>query len=112
MAPDKIVLLDVIEAFEGSLMFNQCTADPGYCLKADGCTIRGFWKAAETHLKGFFRSKTVADLLDLSMADVEEAFSGLQNTESFSQLSKNGRDSKGSRCVTPDMVKRAVRKGD
>ena len=112
MAPEKIILLDVIEAFEGSLMFNQCTADPGYCLKADGCTIRGFWKAAEVHLKGFFRSQTVADLLSLSMDDVDAAFSGIQNTESFSQLSKNGRELKASRCVTPDMVKRAARKGE
>src|SRR3989304_1743048 len=56
-APNQINLLDVIETFEGSLMFNQCTADPGYCLKSDGCTIRGFWKAAEVHLKGFFRSQ-------------------------------------------------------
>jgi DNA-binding IscR family transcriptional regulator len=111
--PEQIVLLDVIEAFEGSLMFNQCTADPGYCLKSDGCTIRGFWKAAEVHLKGFFRSKTVADLLDLSMADVDEAFAGMENTESFPTLSSNGRGKHpASRCITPDMVKQVTRKGE
>jgi len=112
MTPEKIVLLDVIEAFEGSLMFNQCTADPGYCLKADGCTIRGFWKAAEIHLKGFFRTKTVADLLQLSSDDVDAVFSGMQNTESFQTMGKNGREGQVGRCITPDMIRQATRKGE
>ena len=77
-----------------------------------GCTIRGFWKAAEVHLKGFFRSQTVADLLSLCIDDVDAVFSGVQSTESFSQLSKNGREMQKSRCITPGMVKRATRKGD
>jgi len=111
MNPNEIVLLDVIEAFEGSLMFNQCTADPGYCLKSDDCTVRGFWKAAETNLREFFRSKTVSDLLDLSLAEMS-AFSGMQNADSFRTLSANGktRTKAASRCITPNMIKRKSRK--
>jgi Rrf2 family protein len=113
MAPEDIVLLDVIEAFEGSLMFNQCTADPGYCQRSPGCTIRGFWKAAELHLKNFFRNRTVADLLSLSIEDRDEVFAGMQNVESFATMSSNGRDQgKRSRCITPEMAKRALRKGE
>ena len=113
MTPENIVLLDVIEAFEGSLMFNQCTADPGYCLKSDGCTIRGFWKAAEVHLKDFFRNRTVADLLELSTDDADALLAAVQNTESFPTLSSNGKErNQSSRCITPEMAKQAIRKGD
>lgn len=113
MPPEQIVLLDVIEAFEGSLMFNQCTADPSYCMKSDGCTIRGFWQAAEFHLKGFFRSKTVADLLDLSMVDSSEEFATMQNTDSFPTLTTNGRDHDDHlRSVTTVLVKAVTEKGE
>ena len=101
MTPDKINLLDVIEAFEGSLMFNQCTADPSYCMRSDGCTIRGFWKAAEVHLRDFFRSKNVADLLEIS---ADDPYFSLQNRESFPTMTGNGKP-QGSRCITPDMIK-------
>jgi Rrf2 family iron-sulfur cluster assembly transcriptional regulator len=61
--PDDIILLDVIETFEGSLQFNQCAHDPVCCGLADGCAIRGFWTRAEGHLKQFFRQLTLTDLM-------------------------------------------------
>ena len=104
-SPEKINLLDVIEAFEGSLMFNQCTADPSYCMRSDGCTIRGFWKAAEVHLRDFFRQKTVADLLTIA---VDDPHFQLENMDSFPMSSGNGYNRpQGSRCITPDMIRHA-----
>lgn len=110
MSPEKINLLDVIEAFEGSLMFNQCTADPSYCLRSDGCTIRGFWKAAEVHLREFFRIRTVSDLLTIA---ADDPYFSLANMDSFPTASGNGTGRpKGSRCITPDMIKPAKTKGE
>jgi Rrf2 family protein len=104
MPPEQINLLDVIEAFEGSLMFNQCTADPSYCMRSEGCTIRGFWKAAEINLRDFFRAKNVSDLLVIS---ADDPYFSLENVESFPTMSGNGRK-QGSRCITPDMIKPAT----
>ncbi|MBU0508409.1 Rrf2 family transcriptional regulator [bacterium] len=63
--PEDIVLLDVIETFEGSLQFNQCAHDANCCSLAQGCSIRAFWRHAEVHLKDFFRARTLSDLLEL-----------------------------------------------
>jgi len=72
--PEAIVLLDVIEAFEGSLQFNQCAHDPKFCVLSNGCIIRGFWRTAERHLKDFFRERTLQDLLiEISRTGVEDA---------------------------------------
>jgi len=61
---EDINLLDVIEAFEGSLQFNQCSHDGKCCMLSEGCNIRVFWRGAEGHLKDFFRARTLADLLE------------------------------------------------
>lgn len=60
---DKITMLEVIETFEGSLQFNQCANDMSCCALARGCSIRGFWKGAEVHLKSFFSERTLADVI-------------------------------------------------
>lgn len=59
----EINLLDVIETFEGSLMFNQCTTDPGCCRAGEDCSIRDLWQGAEGHLKEYFGSKSLQDLV-------------------------------------------------
>jgi Rrf2 family transcriptional regulator, iron-sulfur cluster assembly transcription factor len=77
--PDAINLLDVIETFEGSLQFNQCAHDPKFCVLANGCIIRGFWRTAERHLKDFFRMRTLSDLL-IAIARGDEEKEGLSPT--------------------------------
>jgi Rrf2 family protein len=71
-APEQIVLLDVIEAFEGSLQFNQCAHDTNCCTLSQGCNIRAFWRRAEVYLKDFFRARTLADLLNV-VGDANES---------------------------------------
>ncbi|MBL0060543.1 MAG: Rrf2 family transcriptional regulator [bacterium] len=63
--PEEINMLEVIEAFEGSLAFNECTSDPAACVHSQECTIRHAWTHAENHLRDFFRTRTLADLLDI-----------------------------------------------
>jgi Rrf2 family transcriptional regulator, iron-sulfur cluster assembly transcription factor len=69
--PENINLLDVIETFEGSLQFNQCAHDAKCCGLSEGCAIRGFWRTAETHLKDFFHTRTLSDLLSLGGTTAE-----------------------------------------
>jgi Rrf2 family transcriptional regulator, iron-sulfur cluster assembly transcription factor len=60
---EEINVLDVIEAFEGSLMFNQCSSDESCCSRACGCAIRDLWRDAESNLKEFFRTRTLARIV-------------------------------------------------
>lgn len=62
-SPDQISLLQVIETFEGHLMFNQCVADPDFCINSPGCTMRVIWHDAEDHLTEFFRTRTIGYIL-------------------------------------------------
>ncbi len=68
MDPAQINVLSVIETFEGHLQFNQCVADPTYCRRAEGCTIRVLWQDAELHVAQFFRERSLADIVKRVMA--------------------------------------------
>lgn len=63
--PEEINMLEIIEAFEGSLAFNECTTDPTACVRSQECTIRHVWQEAESTLRYFFRARTLADLLEI-----------------------------------------------
>jgi Rrf2 family nitric oxide-sensitive transcriptional repressor len=63
--PSAINILEVVEAFEGSLAFNECTGDTSVCVLSDDCGVRHFWSEAEDHLRNFFRNRTLADLIEL-----------------------------------------------
>jgi Rrf2 family protein len=60
---EDITVLEVIEAFEGSLMFNQCSSDASCCAKSEHCSIRNLWIDAESHLKDFFRKRNLAEIV-------------------------------------------------
>jgi len=90
--PEDLVLLDVIETFEGSLQFNQCAHDTSCCALSQGCSIRGFWRQAEFYLKDFFRGRTLADLLavmesPIAKGEFPETF---EQSESFRTLAASG----------------------
>jgi Rrf2 family protein len=63
--PSEISVLEVIEAFEGSLAFNECTSNPTICLLSEECTVRHLWQEAEDQVRAFFRQRTLADLLEM-----------------------------------------------
>jgi Rrf2 family protein len=42
-APDKISVLDVIEAIDGPVMLNECTHNPGICIFTNDCPMRVMW---------------------------------------------------------------------
>ncbi|MBK6910578.1 MAG: Rrf2 family transcriptional regulator [bacterium] len=82
--PEEINMLEIIEAFEGSLAFNECTTDPHSCVRSQECTIRHVWREAEDNLRGFFRTRSLQDLLDIEKT---QYFTQIQ---SIFQTSDNG----------------------
>ena len=60
--PSTIPLLEVIEALEGKLTPVDCVEDPKLCERSSECVTRGVWKEFEEVIRGFFSSRTLADL--------------------------------------------------
>ncbi|HOJ00008.1 MAG TPA: Rrf2 family transcriptional regulator [Anaerolineaceae bacterium] len=42
-SPDKISVLDVIEAIDGPVMLNECTHNPGICIFTKDCPMHVMW---------------------------------------------------------------------
>jgi Rrf2 family protein len=41
--PDQINLRQIYHVFEGTEGFVECTTNPDYCNRSDGCPTRGLW---------------------------------------------------------------------
>jgi Rrf2 family transcriptional regulator, iron-sulfur cluster assembly transcription factor len=83
---DEIHVLDVVEAFEGSLMFNQCSSDQSCCSRSHGCAIRDLWLDAESSLKEFFRTRTLAQLVEYADSNPVKIETPLQVFSSASPM--------------------------
>jgi len=61
--PEEISLLDVVEAIDGPILLNECTADPSECIFGDNCPIHEVWCEAKTELVRKLRASTFDKLL-------------------------------------------------
>lgn len=59
----EISLLDIIEAVEGPIALNMCTADPDWCQRMGACSVHQVWRGADALVKEYFRSKSLAGLV-------------------------------------------------
>jgi len=59
---DQITVLDVIEAFEGSLEVSECPFGYGPCIQARQCAVHATWESAWRALRGQLACCTVAGL--------------------------------------------------
>ncbi len=57
-----ITLLDVVDAMEGELVLNGCTADPSSCSLSGSCPVRSAWAGATRDLKRRLAGATFAKL--------------------------------------------------
>ncbi len=60
--PNKISLLDVVEAIDGPILLNECVGDPGKCQFADECAMHPIWVDAQEMLVKRLRETTFATL--------------------------------------------------
>jgi Rrf2 family iron-sulfur cluster assembly transcriptional regulator len=61
---DQITVLDVVEAFEGSLEVSECPFGHGPCIQAGQCAMHSTWESAWRALRGQLACCTVAGLAD------------------------------------------------
>jgi Rrf2 family protein len=66
-SPDEISVLKVIEAAEGPLTLNRCTAHPSECDREAICPQLKLWERVQEDLDQTLASMTLADLVNNKM---------------------------------------------
>ena len=62
MDPQRITLLDVIEAIEGPIFLNKCLVGPLYCSRSPWCEAHVVWGEAQEKMKEVLMSRSIAML--------------------------------------------------
>ena len=60
--PSEISMLEIVEAIEGPIAVNRCTATPVQCDKVDRCSIHPVWQKAQDYLEELLRTTSLEDL--------------------------------------------------
>ncbi len=61
-SPEKITLLDVVEAVEGPLTLNRCMAGVGECARDSYCTVHPVWRNVQERIRGMLAEVTLKEL--------------------------------------------------
>ena len=60
--PSQINLQEIYRVFEGTEGFIECTTDPAYCARTDGCVTREIWALMYDASMKILKSTTLEDL--------------------------------------------------
>jgi Rrf2 family protein len=60
--PDKITLLEVVEAVEGPIMPNRCVVSPQECSRNVFCDVHPVWKRVQVQVCDVLKNVTLKDL--------------------------------------------------
>jgi Rrf2 family protein len=58
----QITMLEIVEAIEGPIAFNRCTATPVQCDRIDRCAVHPVWQKAQDYLVDLLKTTSLADL--------------------------------------------------
>jgi Rrf2 family protein len=64
VAPEKLTLLDVVEAVIGEIFLNDCILRPDSCNRSNSCAAHRVWLKARDQLRATLREAAFADLLN------------------------------------------------
>lgn len=62
--PEKLTLLDVVEAVTGEIFLNDCLMSPNACFRDAGCAVNRIWDKARNQLRNTLREATFDKLLE------------------------------------------------
>lgn len=63
-SPDKLTLLDVVEAVTGKIFLNDCVMRPESCFRSPRCSIHRVWEKARKQLRETLKEATFAKMLE------------------------------------------------
>ena len=61
--PEKITLLEVVEAVSGEIFLNDCIMNPDSCSRSSSCAVNTVWEKAREQLRATLREATFDKLL-------------------------------------------------
>jgi len=62
----EISLLEIIEAIEGKIFFNQCFFEPDFCHRTSWCAVHSVWSEAQSMVRKLLKSKSLEYLVDIN----------------------------------------------
>jgi Rrf2 family protein len=62
-SPERVSLLEVVEAVTGEIFLNDCIVKPGCCSRSPQCSVHQVWARARTQLRQTLREATFSGLL-------------------------------------------------
>lgn len=62
-SPDKLTMLDVVEAVIGEIFLNDCVIRPESCQRAPACSAHQVWEKARDQLRNTLRQTNFSQLL-------------------------------------------------
>lgn len=67
--PERITLLEILEALEGPIEPVVCLSNPAICVRSDSCVTRSVWQRIQDAIARELRSMTLRDLIDTCYVD-------------------------------------------
>ena len=64
LSPEKISLLDVIEAITGEILLNDCILRPDSCFRTRECAVHRVWEKARKQLRNTLKEATFSKMLE------------------------------------------------
>ena len=63
--PEKITLLEVVEAVEGPIVPNRCVTGDGECNRSSTCNVHPVWVSVQDQVRDILEKVTLKDLAGL-----------------------------------------------
>jgi Rrf2 family protein len=64
VSPEKLTLLEVVEAVIGEIFLNDCVMRPSSCKHSQSCAVHTVWEKARRQLRSTLQEATFASLLE------------------------------------------------
>lgn len=62
--PEKITLLEVVEAVEGPIVPNRCVSNAADCERSGSCNVHPVWKRVQDEVRGALKAVTLKELVN------------------------------------------------
>ena len=64
LKPSEITIRQIVEAVQGPLVMNDCTAEEGMCPRMECCCYHPIWAGAQELLRDYLDSVTLDDVVN------------------------------------------------
>jgi len=72
MSPEKLTMLDVVEAVIGEIYLNDCVIRPESCERAPACSAHQVWVKARNQLRDTLRQTSFKQMLEVETCSTDQ----------------------------------------